>query len=123
MKANGTNIEVEDDVTAYLEYPNGATGVFITTTGDAPGTNRFEITMDKAKIVCDDFKLSVYELEVSEREFCFTSKEGFAQPEGKWIEVETDGLNPQHNGVLAAFAGHILHGEPLVARVKKASTA
>lgn len=110
------DIEVEDDVTAYLEYPNGATGVFITTTGDAPGTNRFEITMDKAKIVCDDFKLSVYELEVSEREFCFTSKEGFAQPGGKWIEVETDGLNPQHNGVLAAFAGHILHGEPLVAR-------
>ena len=72
--------------------------------------------MDKAKIICDDFKLSVYELEVSEREFCFTSKEGFAQPGGKWIEVETDGLNPQHNGVLAAFAGHILHGEPLVAR-------
>ena len=61
------DIEVEDDVTAYLEYPNGATGVFITTTGDAPGTNRFEITMDKAKIVCDDFKLSVYELDVSER--------------------------------------------------------
>ena len=38
------DIEVEDDVTAYLEYPNGATGVFITTTADAPGTNRFEVT-------------------------------------------------------------------------------
>ena len=27
------DIEVEDDVTAYAEYENGATGVFITTTG------------------------------------------------------------------------------------------
>ena len=33
------DIEVEDDVTAYLEFPNGATGVFVTTTADAPGTN------------------------------------------------------------------------------------
>jgi len=37
------DIEVEDDVTAYMEYENGATGVFITTTGEAPGTNRLEI--------------------------------------------------------------------------------
>lgn len=110
------DIEVEDDVTAYLEYPSGATGVFITSTGDAPGTNRFEITMDKAKIVCEDFKLSVYELEVSEREHCFTTKEGFSAPAGKWIDVETDGQNPQHVGVLTAFADHILHGGPLVAR-------
>lgn len=40
------DIGVEDDVTAYLQYPNGATGVFVTTTGDYPGTNRFEITLD-----------------------------------------------------------------------------
>lgn len=109
------DIEVEDDVTAYLEYPNGATGVFVTTTGDAPGTNRFEVTLEKAKIVCEDEKLKVYELAVSEREHCYTATGGFDQPEGKWIEVETDGKNPQHNGVLNAFAGAILRGEPLVA--------
>lgn len=79
------DIEVEDDVTAYLEYPNGATGVFITTTGDAPGTNRFEITLDRAKMVCEDNKLSVYELEVSEREYCFTTTEGFKKPDGKGL--------------------------------------
>ena len=45
------DIEVEDDVTAYVEYENGATGVFITTTGDAPGTNRFEITLEKGKLI------------------------------------------------------------------------
>ena len=109
------NIEVEDDVTAYLEYENGATGVFVTSTGDAPGTNRFELLLEKGKIICEHGKLSVYEAKVSEREFCFTTKEGFAIPEGKWIEVETDGENPQHVGVLKAFAGAVLRGEPLVA--------
>ena len=109
------DIEVEDDVTAYLEFENGATGVFVTTTGDAPGTNRFEIDMEKAKIVCEDDKLSVYELEVNEREFCFTEPQGFKKPEGHFVEVETDGQNPQHMGVLKAFAGKILHGTPLVA--------
>ena len=109
------DIEVGDDVTAYLEFENGATGVFVTTTGDAPGTNRFEIDMEKAKIVCEDDKLSVYELEVNEREFCFTEPQGFKKPEGHFVEVETDGQNPQHMGVLKAFAGKILHGTPLVA--------
>lgn len=109
------DIEVEDDVTAYLEYSNGATGVFVTTTGDAPGTNRFEVTLEKAKIVCAGNKLSVYELEVNEREYCFTATEGFVKPDGRWVEVETDGENPQHIGVLRAFAGKILHGTPLVA--------
>ena len=109
------DIEVEDDVTAYLEFENGATGVFVTTTGDAPGTNRFEIDMEKAKIVCENDQLSVYELEVNEREFCFTEPQGFKKPEGHFVEVETDGQNPQHMGVLKAFAGKILHGTPLVA--------
>ncbi len=109
------DIEVEDDVTAYLEYPNGATGVFVTSTADMPGTNRFEITLEKAKIVCENNELSVYELEVSEREFCYTTQEGFAKAKGTYINIETDGQNPQHAGVLRAFSGKILHGTPLVA--------
>lgn len=109
------NIEVEDDVTAYLEYPNGATGVFVTTTADLPGTNRFEITLDKAKMVCENNELKVFELDVPEREACFTTTEGFLKAKGQWLEVETDGLNPQHVGVLNAFAAKILRGEPLVA--------
>lgn len=113
------DIEVEDDVTAYLEYPNGATGVFVTTTGDAPGTNRFEVTLERAKIVCENDKLMMYELEVNEREHCFAATEGFAQPNGKWVELETDGENPQHAGVLRAFASRILHGTPLVAEGKE----
>lgn len=109
------DIEVEDDVTAYLEYPSGATGVFVTTTGDAPGTNRFEITLEKGKLVCESDKLTLYQLDVSEREYCFTATEGFKAPEGQYVTLETDGKNPQHSGVLNAFAGKILYGTPLVA--------
>ncbi|MBP9988678.1 MAG: Gfo/Idh/MocA family oxidoreductase, partial [Ruminococcus sp.] len=109
------DIEVEDDVTIYAEYPNGATGVFITTTGDYPGTNRFEITMDRAKIICDDEKILMQELSVPVSENINNSTKGFDVIEMKEYEVETDGLNEQHSGVLNAFAGNILHGTPLVA--------
>ena len=113
------DIEVEDDVTAYLEFENGATGVFVTTTGDAPGTNRFEITLEKGKLVCEDEKLSFYCLDVSEREYCFSATEGFSKPSGHMAELETDGENPQHVGVLKAFAARILRGEKLVADGKE----
>ena len=108
-------IEVEDDVTAYLEFPNGATGVFVTTTADAPGTNRFEITLERGKLVAEHDKLTFFELEQSERDFCFTATGGFEQPAGHEVTIELDGKNPQHVGVLNAFAGAILRGEPLVA--------
>lgn len=109
------NIEVEDDVTAYLEYPNGATGVFVTATADAPGTNRFEITMEMGKLVCENDKLTLHKLAVNERTFCKTAKGGFDKPECTVTEVETDGINEQHVGVMKAFAGKILRGTPLVA--------
>ena len=109
------NIEVEDEVTAYAEYPNGATGAFITTTGECPGTNRLEITGTKATLICQDGKLIMKKLEMDEREWCATCQEGFRAPSYETIEVETDGQNGQHPAVLNAFAAHILRGEPLVA--------
>ena len=109
------DIEVEDDVTTFVEYPNGATGTFITSTGDAPGSNRFEITMDGARILADGRKLLLTELEMPEPESSRTNKRAFAAPPSKTIEVETDGRNEQHSGVLNAFAAAILRGEPLVA--------
>ncbi len=109
------DIEVEDDVTAYLEFPGGATGVFVTTTGDAPGTNRFEVTGTLGKLVCEDGALRFWQLKEDERDFCRASQEGFQKPECREVPVETDGENPQHVGVLNAFAANILRGEPLVA--------
>ena len=110
------DVEIEDDVTIYAEYPNGATGVFITTTGDYPGSNRLEITMDKAKLVCEKGEtITLYELEEALSENIPNCENGFARINYKEIEVETDGINDQHSGVLNAFSDHILYGTPLVA--------
>ena len=109
------NIEVEDDVTAYVEYGNGATGVFITSTGDLPGTNRLEVMLDGGKLVCDGQSLTMYKLEMSEPEFTATYKGGFGEPKYEVIDVETDGKNIQHVEVLRAFAANIRGLEPLVA--------
>lgn len=109
------DIEVEDDVTTYVEYANGATGIFITSTGDAHGTNRFEIQLDKAKIVAEDDKLSLLEYDMTEQEFSKTNINPFATVNAHSVEVETDGQNPQHIGVVNAWGGAILRGEPLIA--------
>ncbi len=109
------DIEVEDDVTTYVEYENGSTGVFVTTTGDADGSNRFEIQMDKAKLVVEHDQLYLTEFSVTEPEWSATCKEGFATMPKESFVVETDGQNPQHTGVVNAWGGAILRGEPLVA--------
>ena len=109
------NIEVEDDVTAYLEFENGATGVFIASTGDAPGVNRMEILGSKGRLLIENDQILFERNETDEREWCVSCPEGFRKPESETAEVETDGENPQHVGVLNAFAAHILRGEPLVA--------
>jgi len=109
------DIEVEDDVSAYVEYPNGATGTFVTTTADAPGTNRFEITLEKGKLISENDKLFLWKLEQSEPEFSATNTIPFGQPKFEFSEVETDGESTQHAGVLNAFAGAVLRGEPLIA--------
>ena len=111
------DIEVEDDVTIYAEYPNGATGTFITTTGDCPGTNRLEITMDGGKIIVEDSEtIHLYRLERRVSDHLKNAEEGFGKIKGEWEDVETDGINRQHPEVVSKFAAAILRGEPLVAR-------
>ncbi|MBQ9210577.1 MAG: Gfo/Idh/MocA family oxidoreductase [Clostridia bacterium] len=109
------DVEVEDDVTTYMEYEDGHTGVFITSTGDPHGSNRFEVQMDGAQLVVEKDKLYLAELEQLEQDWTKTNTIPFGTVPAKEIEVETDGLNPQHQGVFAAFAGAILRGEPLIA--------
>ena len=101
-------IEVEDDVTAYLEYENGATGIFVTTTGETPGSNRFEISGTKGKLLCENDRLKWYKNAQDSREFSRTTKESFSRPDCECVEVETDGENPQHAGILNNFANALL---------------
>jgi predicted dehydrogenase len=117
------DIEVEDDVTAFVEYENGSTGVYITSTADSPGTNRFEISGDRGKIVVENDELSFWRLRQSERVFNKEYKDGgFGAPEcwkceipiqkkdteerveiiNNWIDAILDGtelLSPGEEGI------------------------
>ncbi len=109
------DIEVEDEVTAYLEFPGGATGVFIASTGELPGSNRLEVACDRGKIVCEQNRLTLWRLPHSEETYYRVGEEAYPQPAIQPEELPGDGQNPQHVGVINAFAAHILRGEPLVA--------
>ena len=109
------DIEVEDDVTAYLEFANGATGVFITSTGEAPGTNRLEITAEGGRVVLENDQLTVRRNRVPMSEFSRTSPELFARPEAVDEILPVAGHGGQHLEILANFTAAILDGAPLVA--------
>jgi predicted dehydrogenase len=106
------NIEVEDNVTAYLEYPNGATGVFITSTGEAPGTNRLEIAGTRGRVVLEKDKLHFTRNEVSMTEFSKTSKIGFMKPEVWQVEIPFDNAPAPHAVLMQNFVDAILEGVP-----------
>lgn len=110
------DIEVEDDVTAYLEYPNGASAVFITTTGEAPGTNRLEITGELGKLVYENDSLVLTRNDVGATEFSRTTSECFGAPVTTQEEIPVAGHGGQHNEILKNFAEAILEGAPLIAR-------
>lgn len=107
------DIEVEDDVTAYMEFPNGATGAFVTSTADAPGSNRFEIDGSKGRIVCENDRLTVTAFPCDLQEFLATSRDGFAMPEMHTEIIEQSGDNPQHVGIFNNFANAVLGLEKL----------
>lgn len=109
------DIEVEDDVTAFVEYPNGATGVFVTSTGDAPGTNRLEVTGDRGKIVVENGELTFWRLRTSERQFNREYTGGFGSPECWKCEVPVRGTASQHAGILRNWIEGITSGTPLIA--------
>lgn len=109
------NIEVEDDVTAYMEYENGATGVFITSTADTPGTNRLEILGDKGKVVIENGKLEFWHLTVPERQFNRECADGFGEPESWKCEIPVKGTETAHLGILKNWASAVQNGTPLLA--------
>ena len=105
------DIEVEDDVTAYFEYENGATGIFITTTGEAPGENIFEISGTKGRLVCKNDKLFFYKNAEDTEQYSYTTDEFDKHPACECIEVETDGSNTQWAGIINNFANALLGKE------------
>lgn len=102
-------------MTALVEYPNGATGCYITTVGDAPGTNRLEISGERGKIVVENGKIHFSRLRIPEPEFNATYKGGLGKPEVWEMDIPTKGTYTSHAGITANFCDAILEGKPLIA--------
>lgn len=109
------DIEVDDEVTAYLEYDNGTTGTYITSTAEAPGTNRLEVASDMGKIVIENGRMTFDRLKVSEPEFDRTNTVPFGTPECEHIDFGAMGSGDQHVGILNNYAEALLNGEELLA--------
>ena len=110
------NIEVEDDVMAYFEYDNGMTGEYITSTGEAPGTNRLEIACDMGKVVIEDNQIIFKRNIISEREHNATNTKPFGRPECWTCNIPADfSGGEQHVGIFKNFASAILNGTDLLA--------
>lgn len=108
------DIEVEDDVTAYVEYESGATGVYVTSTADAPGTNRLEVTGDRGKIVIENNKLTFWRLRTPERQFNEEYTGGFGQPECWECDVPVKGKETAHVGIMNNWVDAIVNGTELL---------
>jgi predicted dehydrogenase len=109
------DIEVEDDVTAYLEWEGGATGVFVATTGEAPGVNRLEIAAERGLVVVEHDAIRFTRNVVETSQHSRTTTEGFSGPEHWKIDIPFPARAGMHAEVLANFADAILDGAPLIA--------
>ena len=106
-------IEVEDDVTVYLEWPNGATGVFISSTGEAPGSNRFEICGTRGRVVLENNQLAFTRNDADMIEFSRAAVTGFGRPEVSTVGIPFENAPAPHATLMQSFVDAILDGSPL----------
>jgi predicted dehydrogenase len=110
----GHKIEVEDTVSALLEYPSGATGYLYTTTAEWPGENRFELVGDRGKLLLVNEKIQLYKLDKPLQEEIETGAH-WGKPTGSWEDVPLESAPSGHAQVVRRFARAVRNGEPLVA--------
>lgn len=117
------DIEVEDDISAYMEFENGATALITANTGEAPGTDRREIIGDRGRVIVHADRLEFTRNEVPTDEFCHTTPLSFASP-GNWeISIPIPGKGGRHVQVLQCFVDAILKGTPLIARAEEGTAS
>lgn len=110
------NIEVEDDVTAYFEYPDGCTAVFIASTGETPGTNRLEVVGEQGRLTLESGTLRYLRNEMPMSKYSKTTKDRFGSLPYWDVSIPVSPVSEAGNiSILKSFADAILHGKPLLA--------
>ncbi len=108
------DLDVEDEATAYLEFPGGMTGLVVASTGEAPGVNRLEIAGDLGTLETDGSKAVLTRCSGSVAAFSRSTNEMFGMPETtKEIFEPTQPVN-QHAIILSNFVKAITEGATLI---------
>ena len=121
--ARERNIEVENEVSITMEYPGNATGQFIASTRECPGSSRLEISGSRGQLILEGEKdLTIRILETEETEFNATSKIPFAFIPYK---EEVEHFDTMYNPVLQTkivnnFLSSIREGAPVTCPVEEA---
>ena len=109
------DIEVEDDVTAYFEWSNGATGTFVSSTGEAPGSNRLEISGTLGRLLLEKDRLIFTQNERDMEEFARAESDPFRKLGAHDAEIVLERVENPHAVLLQNFVNAILDGEELIA--------
>ncbi len=104
------HIEVEDDVTALLEYPNGATGTFVTSTGQSPGVNRLEIVGTHGTLIAEDGEITYFRAHRPVNKWVRESTDGFADVPADRMIIKPGGESLQHEAVTRNFVETVQAG-------------
>ena len=80
-------IEVEDESSAMLEYPNGATGYVHESVNEMPTSSRIELG-EKGKLVLEKRGVRFWEVPQGVKAFSDASTEMWGSPEAREVEVE-----------------------------------
>ncbi|NLA29131.1 MAG: Gfo/Idh/MocA family oxidoreductase [Propionibacterium sp.] len=121
------DIPVEDEVSALLEFPGCANGVFVTCTNDLVGTDRLELSFDKARVLVEDsLSMTIHRFSDDERQIAreISDEDAALVPSGAFdrsvfftseTREYTSAWGEQHSILLENFGAHILNGTPLIA--------
>ncbi len=109
------DIEVEDEVVAYMEYKNGMTGMFISSSAQSPSVNRLEVFCDRGLVTLENDEITFKRNTVPESEFNANNTAIFGSPECWECKVPARGEKGGHVGIMADFAKAVIDGTELLA--------
>jgi predicted dehydrogenase len=109
------DIEVEDEATAHFEYANGASGVFVGSTGEAPGVNRLDIVGDLGMLSYDGEVLTHTRNIPGAAQYNRDTRDMFGQPQQESAVITVPAATDQHAAMLQNFVDAISSGAELIA--------
>ena len=109
------DIEVEDEATAYLRYAGGATGMFVGSTGEAPGVNRLDIIGDRGSLHFDGERLKQVLNSPATSDYNRDTRDMFGMPDTEVSDITPERSVNQHAHIMRNFVAAIQSGEELVA--------